>query len=49
MVMARIFKIKSKEEGRREERELALRADKERQEGETLAQAMERLRLDQRS
>ena len=48
MVMARIFRRKEKEEGReegrQEGRQEAIEADKQRREGESLAQAMERLR-----
>ena len=52
MVMARIFKRKEKEEGRREGREEGRRetenefteADAQRKPGETLQQAVERLR-----
>ena len=56
MVMSRIFKRKEKEEGLREGRregrqegrqqgwQEAIEADKQRREGESLAEAMERLR-----
>ena len=48
-----IFRNKSLEEGRREgrqeERNLALEADRQRRDGETLAQAMERLRKERSS
>ena len=54
MVMTRIFKRKEKEEGRREGREEGRRetenefteADAQRKPGETLQQAVERLRLE---
>ena len=49
MVMTRIFRDKRADEARREERELAIRADKERLPGESLRDAMERLRESQRS
>ena len=49
MVMARIFRRKEKEEGRQEGLQEAIEADKQRREGETLAQAMERLRRSQDS
>ena len=49
MVMARIFRDRRAEEARREERNLAIEADKQRLPGETLEQAMERLRESQRS
>ena len=49
MVMARIFRDRRVEEARREERNLAIQADKQRLPGETLEQAMERLRESQRS
>ena len=57
MVMARIFRRKEKEEGRQEGLQEgrqeglqeAIEADKQRREGESLAQAMERLRRSQRS
>ena len=49
MVMSRIFRDRRVEEARREERNLAIQADKQRLPGETLEQAMERLRESQRS
>lgn len=57
MVMTRIFRDRrleeareqAREEARREERNLAIQADKQRLPGETLEQAMERLRESQRS
>ena len=61
MVLPRIFRDKTREEGREEgleqgreegreeERNLALEADKIRREGESLADAMERLRQSRRS
>ena len=53
MVLPRIFRDKTREEGREEgreeERNLALEADKIRREGESLADAMERLRQLRRS
>ena len=49
MVMSRIFKRKEKEEGRQEGLQEAIEADKQRREGESLAQAVERLRQSQRS
>ena len=57
MVMARIFRRKEREsgrqegrqEGRREGLQEALEADKQRREGESLAQAVERLRQSQNS
>ena len=53
MVMARIFKRREKEEGRQEGLQEglqeAIEADKQRREGESLAQAVERLRQSQRS
>ena len=53
MVMSRIFRDRrveeAREEARREERNLAIQADKQRLPGETLEQAMERLRESQRS
>ena len=53
MVMARIFRDRrleeAREEARLEERNLAIQADKQRLPGETLEQAMERLRESQRS
>ncbi len=53
MVMPRIFKRKEKEEGRleglQEGRQEAIEADEQRRLGESLAQAMERLRQSQRS
>ena len=47
--MPNIFRNKSLEQGRREERDLALEADKQRRDGESLADAMERLRQARRS
>jgi hypothetical protein len=44
MVMTRIFRDRRVEEARREERNLAIQADKQKRPGETLEQAMERLR-----
>ncbi len=48
MVIPRIFRDKTREEGREEgreeERDLAIRADKQKRQGESLADAMERLR-----
>ncbi len=49
MVMTRIFKRKEKEEGRQEGRQEAIEADEQRLPGESLEQAMERLRQSQRS
>ena len=61
MVMARIFRRKERESGRQEGRregrregrqeglQEALEADKQRREGESLAQAVERLRQSQNS
>ena len=44
MVMARIFKRKEKEEGRREAESEFIEADAQRKPDETLQQAVERLR-----
>ena len=53
MVMTRIFrrkeKVEGREEGRQEGLQEAIEADKQRREGESLAQAVERLRQSQRS
>ena len=44
MVMTRIFKRKEKEQGRKEAEKELFDADSQRQPGETLQQAVERLR-----
>ena len=44
MVMSRIFKRREKEEGRREAENEFIEADAQRKPGETLQQAVERLR-----
>ena len=49
MVIARIFRGRRADEARQEERELAIRADRERLPNESLRDAMERLRESQRS
>ena len=53
MIMTRIFRDRrleeAREQARREERNLAVQADKQRLPGETLEQAMERLRESRRS
>ena len=49
MVIARIFRDRRVDEARQAERELAIRADRERLPNESLRDAMERLRESQRS